>query len=131
MNKHLIQERRKAIRAKRVLSIQFRLIRTRVKGGDTSWHPSTTHDMSISGISFLSEVPYHIGDVLELHVVMSGVLDIFKGYGQVVRIEEKQKGALYLIAVKFVNHKKRSRKSKTASRARAVRAKQLVKRKYS
>ena len=36
---------------------------------------------------------------------MSGVLDIFKGYGKVVRVERKESAAFYLIAVKFIENK--------------------------
>lgn len=102
MNKKQFEERRKALRAKRILSIQFRLVKSKYKDADRKWHISTTHDMSILGIAFLSEVPYHINDILELQVVMSGVVDIFTGFGQIVRIEKKTKGAYYLIAVKLL-----------------------------
>jgi len=102
-----VEERRQSIRAKRILSIQFRLGKSKVKDNDTdkSWHLSTTYDMSVLGLSFLSEVPYYVDDTLELHVVMSGVLDIFKGYGKVVRVERKESAAFYLIAVKFIENK--------------------------
>ncbi len=97
-------ERRQAVRAKRVLSIQFRLVKSRSKNADTRWYISSTHDMSAHGVAFLSEVPYRIGDIIELNTVMSGVIDVAKGYGQVKRVEEKARGAAYLIAVKFINH---------------------------
>ena len=101
----VVEERRQAIRAKRILSIQFRLAKSKFRDSDKSWHLSTTYDMSVLGLSFLSEVPFSVEDTLELHVVMSGVLDIFKGYGKVVRVERKESAAFYLIAVKFSENK--------------------------
>jgi hypothetical protein len=103
MEKQFKLERRRSPRARRVISIQFHLVSSSTKGGDRNWHLSTTNDMSASGLSFVSEVPYAVDDILEVNVVMSGVLDIFKGYGKVVRIEKMADGMLYLIAVKFVN----------------------------
>lgn len=107
-------ERRRAIRARRVLSIQFRLIKSRGRAvADSHWHLSTTQDMSAVGISFLSEVPFRLTDVLELHMVLSGVIDIYKGSGKVVRVEEKVPGRSYLVAVQFTENKKIT-KSQTA-----------------
>ncbi|MDP2654262.1 MAG: PilZ domain-containing protein [Candidatus Omnitrophota bacterium] len=106
MVKPLIDERRESIRARRILSIQFRMVKSSLRDSDKSWHLSMTNDMSVSGLSFLSEVPYHMDDTLELHVVMSGVLDIFKGYGKVVRVEKKESAAFYLIAVRFIENKR-------------------------
>ena len=99
-----VEERRQAIRAKRILSIQYRLAKSKIKDSDKSWHLSTTYDMSVLGLSFLSEVAYYVDDTLELHVVMSGVLDIFKGIGKVTRVERKESAAFYLIAVKFIEN---------------------------
>ena len=113
MVKQLTTERRKANRAKRILSIQFRVFKSRNKSADTRWHLSTTHDMSIIGLSFLSDVPVMVDDVLELNVVMSGVLDIFKGYGRVMRVERKDSAAFYLVAVKFTKTKPATRKTTT------------------
>jgi hypothetical protein len=115
------KERRQAIRAKRILSIQYRLIKNKGKAkvSHTPWYLSTTHDMSILGISFLSEVPFQIRDILEMHVVMSGVLDIFKGEGQVVRVEQKIPGAFYLIAVKFVDNRTVKKTPRTSSQSKA------------
>jgi len=95
-------ERRQAIRSKRILSIQFRLIKGRNKKREnTDWHISTTIDMSSLGVSFAADTAYAIGDILEMQMVMSGVIDIYKGFGQVVRIEQKKEG-IFLIAVKFI-----------------------------
>lgn len=115
ITKEFLTERRQAERARRILSIQYRLLKSSVKGGDTQWHLSTTHDMSVIGLSFLSDVPYHIDDILELNVVMSGVLDVFKGYGRVARIEKRVSGTVYLIAVKFTDRDGPSKKRKPAS----------------
>lgn len=118
-----VEERRQAIRAKRILSIQYRLAKSKFKDSDKSWHLSTTYDMSVLGLSFLSEVPYYVDDALELNVVMSGVLDIFKGYGKVMRVERKESAAFYLIAVKFVENKivtERKQRSPEMNRLRRV-----------
>ena len=101
-----MNERRQAIRARRILSIQYRLVKSRHKRkAATRWYLSTTHDMSALGLSFISEAAYQMDDVLELHMIMSGVVDIYKGFGKVVRVEEKASGDLYLIAVKFIEDK--------------------------
>ena len=122
MVKQTGQERRQAVRAKRILSIQFRLIDGKNKSADRRWHLSTTHDMSFSGLTFLSDTPFQVDDFLELHVVMSGILDIFKGKGEIVRVEKKKNGAFYLIAIKFIENeiltKKRTRTTKTSSSSR-------------
>ena len=102
MVKQILQDRRSAIRAQRILSIQYRVVATKVRGADKQWHLSTTHDMSATGLSFLSDIVYGIDDTLELQVVMSGILDVFKGYGQIVRIDKKDTGSFCFIAVKFV-----------------------------
>ena len=98
-------ERRIWIRAKRVLSIQVRLVKTKRKNIDRSWHLTTTYDVSLGGISFYSDREYCIGETLEVHVIMSGILDIFKGLVQVVRVDRKVSGSHYLVAVKLLNPK--------------------------
>lgn len=98
-------ERRKHVRAKRILSIHHRLHKRKGKfQNDTwHWHLSNTHNMSVGGLLFFSDVPYLVGDVIELEVVMSGVLNVFKGFGKVLRVEQKNpRAAYYSIAVKFV-----------------------------
>jgi len=113
MVKQELSDRRRATRAERILCIQYRLIKSKHKNRDTKWYLSTTQDMSVLGMSFLSEVPFHTDEVLELNVIMSGVLDIYKGLGRVVRVEKKETGAFYLIAVKFEENKgvKKTRKT--------------------
>ncbi|MFA5087521.1 MAG: PilZ domain-containing protein [Candidatus Omnitrophota bacterium] len=112
MVRQVIQERRQGVRAKRVLGIQYRLVKSR-SGQEKNWHLSTTVDMSFVGVSFLSDAAYHPGDVLELRMVMSGVLDIYNGFAQVVRTEKKKQTCCYLVGVKFIERKSRSRKAKT------------------
>lgn len=101
MVKQNVNERRAWIRAKHVLSIQFRLIKSKRKSADKSWHLSTTQDMSAGGLSFITDVEYTIDDLLEVHVVMSGMIDIFKGYGKVVRVERKKTASYTVVAVKL------------------------------
>ncbi len=126
MVKQSTNEKRHAIRAKRILSIQYRVVKTKVKNADKRWHLSTTHDMSFLGLAFFSDVPLHVDDVLELNVVMSGILDIFKGYGKVVRVEKKVTGAFFLVAIRFVELKKTTPKSrKKTSRTSSVPAKRV------
>jgi hypothetical protein len=118
MVKQILEDRRQAIRAQRILSIQYRVVSSKSRSIDKHWHLSTTHDMSATGLSFLSDIVYRIDDVLELHVVMSGVLDVFKGYGQVVRIDKKDTGSFCFVAVKFVQSPRavpRPRRSKASA----------------
>jgi c-di-GMP-binding flagellar brake protein YcgR len=125
MVKQATEERRSAIRAQRILSIQYRVIQTKTRNADKHWHLSTTHDMSATGLSFLSDIAYRIDDVLEMQVVMSGVLDVFKGFGQVVRIDKKDTGSFCFIAVKFIKSPRvtasKSRKAPAVKSARRFR----------
>ena len=109
MVKEMLQERRSWVRAKRILSIQFRLVQGRRKQADRAWHLSTTEDMSSGGLSFYTETEYQINDIVEIHVTMSGILDLFKGYGKIVRIEKKAMGVCYLVAVKFSERESKTR----------------------
>ena len=102
MVKQSVAERRNGARAKRVLSIQYRLVKTKTKNRDQNWYLSTTQDMSVSGLSFLSEKPFSQDDILELKVVMSGALDMFRGTAKVVRCERNPGAAYYFVGVKFV-----------------------------
>lgn len=120
--------RRNAIRAKRILSIQYRLIESTDKSPDKRWYLSTTNDMSAVGVSFLSEAPFLIDDILELQIIMSGVVDVFTGYGKVVRIERKQAGGSYFVAIKIVEYKpKKSRPKKKPSTSKNTSAKKRKK----
>ncbi|MCD4780931.1 MAG: PilZ domain-containing protein [Candidatus Omnitrophica bacterium] len=115
MSKPSSGDRRAFVRAKRVLSINYRIQKSRKKNIDSSWGLSTTHDMSFNGVSFYSDCDFIKGDILEIHVLMSGVLDIFKGYGRVVRVEKKKSGAFYFIAVKFIDKKDLNRAKKSST----------------
>ncbi len=72
-------ERRDSIRAKRIITVRHRLVERNAKKTESMWQLSTTENMSLSGLLFVSALAYHMGDVIELQVVMSGVLDIFNG----------------------------------------------------
>lgn len=94
-------ERRQSVRAKRVLSIQYRPLKTKTKDiASENWSLSTTNDMSLDGLTFYSDIPLREGDQIEVHVVMSGILDIFTGKAKVIRIEESDPGILF-VALKF------------------------------
>ena len=118
------KERRKHLRAKRVLSIEHRLFKRKGKIVDGSWQFSTTENMSIAGILFLSDIPYLIGDILQIHVVMSGILDVFQGYGRVVRVEPKTSGRSYLIAIAFIDEQSKLIKSSGTSFSMRTRTKE-------
>ncbi len=105
-------ERREHTRAKRVLSVEFKLEKSRRKNADKNAYLSTTEDMSLGGISFYTDHEYSVGDTLHIHVVMSGVLDIFEGLARVVRADRKSGTSLYRIAVKFIKATSRKRAAK-------------------
>ncbi len=97
-------ERRRHTRAQRVLTIEHRLFKRNGKSVDGVWQISTTENMSLVGVLFNSEIPYQVGDLIEARVVMSGALDVFRGFGRVVRVaEKKSKENPYLIAIVFVD----------------------------
>jgi c-di-GMP-binding flagellar brake protein YcgR len=96
------EERRKGTRAKRILSIRHRLHKRSDKKIQDEWHLSTTEDMSTSGLLFVTTTPYQINDIVEIHVIMSGVLDIFRGYGKIVRVEKKELGVVAMVGVKYL-----------------------------
>ena len=106
-------ERRSFIRAKRILSIEYQLIKSARRKIDPAWHLSTTQDMSLGGLTFFTDVEFRPGDILEVRVVMSGVLDIFKGPCKVIRADRKKAGAYYLTAVQFINNHLKSRSAKS------------------
>jgi len=106
-------ERRDSIRAKRIITVRHRLVKHNNRKTDSMWQLATTENMSLSGLLFVSALAYHLGDIVELQVVMSGVLDIFNGYGKVVRVSHK-KGGHYHVGVKYVDLKpKRHRPAKS------------------
>jgi len=120
MVKQGIKERRSSVRAKRVLSIEFQLVRSKRKTANKTSYLSTTEDMSLGGVSFYTDEAYRLNDVLFVHIVMSGVLDIFKGEGKVVRIEKNKTGSYHLVAVKFLDAKSRARKAKSYNESSKV-----------
>ncbi|OGX27605.1 MAG: hypothetical protein A2787_02650 [Omnitrophica WOR_2 bacterium RIFCSPHIGHO2_01_FULL_48_9] len=124
MVKQSVEERRNGIRAKRILSIQYRLVK-KSKNKDNNWRLSTTEDMSVTGLAFLSEQAFTPGDILEVQVVMSGVLDIYNGLAKVVRTDRKREAAYYLVGVKFTGSKTKSRNAKSYNSAQTNRLKRL------
>lgn len=83
-----VVERRNGTRVNRVIAIRHRLVKRSGRKSPSEWSLSTTKNMSHSGLLFLSSIPYRKGDVLELQVVMSGIIDVYKGQAQVVRVIE-------------------------------------------
>src|ERR1700690_2764624 len=102
------EERRDSIRAKRIITVRHRLIKHKGRKVDSMWQLATTENMSLSGLLFVSALAYHAGDIVELQVVMSGALDIFNGYGKVIRVA-LNKGGYYHVAVKYVDLKLKRR----------------------
>ena len=111
-NDRSFEERRDSMRAKRIITVRHRLVEHNGKKTDAMWQLSTTEDMSLSGLLFVTAIAYHVGDVIELQVVMSGVLDIFNGYAKVARISRNKAGA-YHVGVKYVDLKTKKRPAKT------------------
>jgi len=107
-----IVERRAAVRADRRLAIQHRLFRSNSRKFNAEWLLSTTKNMSVTGLLFISHVPYKVGDIIELEVTMSGVIEVIKGFAKVVRVV-KGTPQSYDIAVKLVELKARSRSAKS------------------
>lgn len=117
MVKQANKERRQAVRAERVMSIEYRLVKRSGKRVEKSvWHLSTTENMSISGVAFLAEEDLKIDDVLHVRVVMSGVLDIFDGEAKVIRIDQGKGSKYPSVAVKFMGTEKKVRAAKTYDR---------------
>ncbi len=100
MVKPKTRERRKFVRARRVLTIEHRLYKRKGILIDGSWNISKTEDMSIVGLLFSSDIAYLRGDIIQLRVVMSGLIDVFHGFGRVIRTEQKKDN--YFVAVAFV-----------------------------
>lgn len=105
------EERRDSVRAKRIITVRHRLVRHKGRRAESMWQIAATQDMSLSGLLFVSALAYHPGDITELQVVMSGVLDIFNGYGKVIR-SSRDKGGHYHVAVKYVDLKPKRRPAK-------------------
>ena len=106
------EERRDSVRAKRIITVRHRLHKHNGRKVNSMWQLSTTENMSLSGSLFISAIAYNLSDIIELQVVMSGILDIFNGYGKVVRVS-RNKGGYYHVAVKYVDLKPRRRPAKS------------------
>ena len=106
------EERRDSVRAQRIITVRHRLIKHNNRRVNSMWQLATTENMSLSGLLFVSALPYHAGDIVELQVVMSGVLDIFNGFGKVIR-SSRNKGGYYQVGVKYVDLKLKRRPAKT------------------
>ena len=112
VNEKSFEERRDSVRARRIITVRHRLVKHKGKKTDSPWQLSTTENMSLSGLLFVSALPYEASDIVELQVVMSGVLDIFNGFGQVVRTS-RNKGGYYHVGVKYVDLKPKNRPAKS------------------
>ena len=123
-----IEERRAFMRAKRILSVRHRLVNRQNKNVRVEWHLSMTEDMSAGGLLFSSAVHYLLNDIVEVHVVMSGVLDIFRGYGRVVRVEKKDGAAFFWVAVQYTALKQKATRSAKSFLTRKRLAPRKVKR---
>ncbi len=106
------EERRDSVRAKRIITVRHRLVKHNNKSMSSPWQLATSENMSLSGLLFVSPTNYHPDDILELQVVMSGVLDIFNGYGKVIR-STRNKGGHYLVGIKYVDLKIKTRPAKS------------------
>ena len=116
MVKPMIKERRSYSRTKRILSIEYRLYKSRRRPTDQQWHLSTTEDISPESLSFYSDYEYHPGDILDVRVVMSGLLEVFKGQGEVTRVEQKRLGACFFIALRLAGQDARRRPGERSKR---------------
>jgi hypothetical protein len=127
MVKQASKERRQWLRAKRILSIQHRLIKRGRKKCATRWSLSTTEDMSVGGLAFLTEYEYKKTDMIEIKVIMSGLLDIYSGVAEVVRVEKNKTAVFFLTAVAFAGSKIKA-KSSTKKTIRKKTTKKSLKR---
>lgn len=91
----MTKEQRRHERAKRELTIRHRLYKHKGASVEGDWQISKTCDMSLTGILFKSGTEYKKGDIVELVVVMSGAIDVFKGFCRVVRVENPVKREPY------------------------------------
>ena len=112
INKESFEERRDSVRAKRIITVRHRLFKHNNRKVNTMWQLATTENMSLSGLLFVSALAYQSGDIIELEVVMSGVLDIFNGYGKVIRAIRNKSG-YYQVGIKYVDLKSKHRAAKT------------------
>jgi PilZ domain len=111
-NQEFLKERRDSVRAKRVINVRHRLVRHHHRRVNSPWQLAVTQNMSLSGLLFVSALEYEHGDIVELQVVMSGILDIFNGFGKVMRVL-RYKAGRYQIGVKYVDLKTKHRSAKS------------------
>jgi len=112
------EERRDSIRAKRIITVRHRLVRHNGRKAESIWQLAVTENMSLSGLLLVSALSYHIGDIIELQVVMSGVIDIFNGFGKVVRVS-RNKAGYYKVGIKYVELKIKHRPARSIVGSRA------------
>jgi len=105
-------DRRNGVRANRVIAVKHRLIKRGGKKYEPVWSLSTTKNMSVSGILFMSPFEYRQGDHIQLEVVMSGMIDVYNGLAEVVRVLPASYNS-FDIAAKYIEPKPRSRSAKT------------------
>ena len=102
------EDRRDSIRAARIVTVKHRLVKHKGKKVSKPWQMSLTENMSLSGLLFVSATSYEKKDLIEVEVVMSGLLDLFKGYGEIVR-SVLHKSGYYHVAIKYVDLKPRTK----------------------
>lgn len=105
------QERRNFSRAKRVMTIEYRLASD--EKNHSAWHISSTKDMSVSGLTFISVIPLKNNDRLDVRVAMSGLIDIFNGQAKVVRVEQRKNSTTCFIAIQFIDSTLKKRLAKS------------------
>ena len=111
------EERRESIRAKRIVTVHHRLSKHKGRAAKSTWQVSMTENMSYTGLLFVSAIGYEAGDIVEVEVIMSGVLDIFKGFGKVIR-QKKRKGGFFEIAIQYVDLKLKSNIKKDSPKSK-------------
>ncbi len=102
------EERRDSIRAHRIVTVKHRRVQHKGRKVSDKWQLALTENMSLSGLLFVSAIDYEKDDVIEVEVVMSGLLDLFKGFGQVVR-SIRQKAGHSHVAIKYIQLKPKTK----------------------
>jgi hypothetical protein len=94
-------ERRQTVRADRVFAIKHCLVRRNARSAPGLCALSTTRNMSATGLLFLSETFYKVGDIIHVNVVVSGIVDVVNGNARVVRVVENGSTS-FDVAVHFI-----------------------------
>lgn len=126
MVQQAVYERRYSTRAKRVLGVQFKLVKGQRNDARKDWNLSTTEDMGAGGLSFYTDREFSAGDCLELQVIISGMMDVYTGHARVVRVERMAYGACFLIAVKFIEKDEILKPSRTGPSVKKSRVQKRV-----